>query len=218
VNWAAWEPARKCSGGPTPGAQALWQWVEASWPGLYRFGGIYNCRPVRGGSSMSTHSEGRAVDAMIRPVGGKGDPRGYELLNALGSQGQNLGIQCVIFDRVIWTAKSPAGRPYTGTAPHYDHLHIELTHRAAQRLRVATLRRVLGGGLPAPSRPSRRTLRLTSPMMRGADVAQVQAKLGVRPDAVFGPATRGKVRQFQQSKGLRPDGVVGQQTWAALGL
>lgn len=217
MTWAAWEPATRCTDGPRPGAKALWQWVDETWPGLYRFGGIYNCRPVRGGTSRSVHSEGRAVDAMIRPVGGKGDPRGYELLNALASHGKRLGVQCVIWDRQIWTAKSPGGRRYNGQAPHYDHLHIELTRKAGESLTVADLRRTVGGGPPAPSTPARRTLRLTSPLMSGADVAQVQAKLRATPDGVFGPATRQAVKQFQQANGLTVDGVVGPATWRALG-
>ena len=48
-----------CAKGPQPGARALM--LELS----RRFGGrgeIFNCRPVRGGSRLSLHGEGRAVD------------------------------------------------------------------------------------------------------------------------------------------------------------
>lgn len=216
MRWAPWEAARRCNNGAQPGATALWDWIEATWTGLYRFGGIYNCRPVRGASSMSVHSEGRAVDAMIRPVGGKGDRRGYDLVGLLGANGEQLGVQCVIFDRTIWTRKSPDGRRYNGQHPHYDHLHIELTRQAAATLDVGRIRAIAGGRLPA--RPRRRTLRLTSPMMRGADVAQLQAAIGARPDGVFGPATRQRVIAFQRSARLNPDGIVGARTWEAAGF
>lgn len=215
MNWATWEGATRNAGGPQPGAKALWEWVQETWPGLYTFGGIYVYRPVRGSTSLSTHAEGRALDAMIRPVASKGDPRGYELVHRLGAHGKSLGVQCVIFDRTIWTAKSPTGRAYTGVHPHYDHLHIELTRAAARDLTVARLRHVAGAGVATGYT---RLLRLTSPFMVGSDVSAVQKALSITADGVFGPATDRAVRAFQQAKGLTVDGIVGRQTWAALGL
>jgi putative peptidoglycan binding protein/CHAP domain-containing protein len=67
-----------------------------------------------------------------------------------------------------------------------------------------------------------RELHVTSPMMAGPDVLEVQSelgKLGYAPgvlDASYGPATAGAVRAFQHDYGLAVDGVVGPATLSAL--
>lgn len=72
-----------------------------------------------------------------------------------------------------------------------------------------------------------RTLRLTTPYMRGMDVRILQALLNmlygviIREnlvlDGVFGPLTRSAVRDFQKYFGLLTDGIVGQETYLRLG-
>lgn len=59
----------------------------------------------------------------------------------------------------------------------------------------------------------RPTLRRTD---RGDMVKELQTKLHVDADGVFGAATEAAVKQFQKSHGLVADGVAGPQTWAAL--
>ena len=107
--------------------------------------GIYNCRDVRGGATRSIHSCGRALDWGMPMVNGRGSGAGHDLVRRLGKHGRRLGVQAIIYDRRIWSGRSPDGRHYGGVAPHYDHLHIELTPRAASDLTLTTLRAVLGG-------------------------------------------------------------------------
>lgn len=51
---------------------------------------------------------------------------------------------------------------------------------------------------------------------RGDLVREMQRRLGVGVDGIFGPATEAAVRAFQRSQGLTPDGIVGPQTAARL--
>ncbi len=143
MNFATpYEGAVRCTSGPEPGARALLAWLAESVEGWS--GGIFNCRSVRGASTKSIHGEGRAVDwMMVRGPDGKGTPEGWEVVRRLGAHGARLGIQCVIYDRRIFSASSPEGRPYNGVAPHYDHAHIELTRAAGNRMTLATFRAVL---------------------------------------------------------------------------
>lgn len=77
---------------------------------------------------------------------------------------------------------------------------------------------------PGASWPGR-LLKITSPLMRGDDVKQVQKWLNSVPlprvgvavvDGVYGPLTEGAVRIYQAKHGLTVDGIVGRQTWESL--
>lgn len=205
-----WEPAARCSGGPTPGAQALMRWImEEYGPKGAQNWGIYNCRTVRGGATTSIHGEGRALDVGFAV----GDPHGDELLKKLLPQVGRLGIQAIIYERRIYTALTPGGRPYTGVAPHYDHLHIELTREAGNRLTYATVKSAL---TPKVWKTGERRLREGA---QGADVRWVQTKLGLDADGVFGPRTKSAVQRWRTKQGLpADDGVIGRRAWKALGV
>lgn len=72
-----------------------------------------------------------------------------------------------------------------------------------------------GAALAAPAGAHAAALKRGS---RGPEVIQLQRKLQLAADGVFGPDTEHAVRRYQARKGLTVDGVVGPQTAAALGL
>ncbi|PWA12173.1 peptidase [Pueribacillus theae] len=51
---------------------------------------------------------------------------------------------------------------------------------------------------------------------RGGDVKNLQSKLKVKADGIYGPATKNAVMKFQRSKKLSVDGIAGPQTLRAL--
>lgn len=215
MGFVPWEPATQCTGSATPGAQALARWIieEYGSKGAMNWG-IYNCRDVVGGATTSLHGEGRAFDCGF-PVG---DPDGDALLKRLLKAPGRLGIQAIIYERVIYSAKSPKGRPYTGLAPHYDHLHIELSREAGQKLTYATIKSVLS---PVKRQAGSRKLREG---LKGADVRWLQRKLRIEADGVYGPKTTAAVLAFEKKikagkfPFIKPDGKVGRVTWRALGV
>lgn len=75
-----------------------------------------------------------------------------------------------------------------------------------------------------PPTPPLIILRITTPLMRGSLVKQVQRALkaeGFNPgpiDGIYGAGTVAAVNAFQLSNGLLPDGEVGPQTATALGI
>ena len=77
----------------------------------------------------------------------------------------------------------------------------------------ADLAAMLGDRQIAPEKPSRPTIRRGS---RGAYVAELQQRLDLMDDGIFGPQTDDAVRRFQAANELIPDGIVGPLTWGAL--
>jgi len=65
-------------------------------------------------------------------------------------------------------------------------------------------------------------LQVTTPLMQGPQVLEVQQKLSLRGlftevcDGVYGPSTEIAVKSFQKSRGLTVDGIVGPITLSAL--
>lgn len=209
VQFAPWQPATHCTHGAGAGAKALMAAILATDSALKNWG-IFNCRNTALGN-RSAHGEGRALDV---GCGLKAGARLVKLLRTIGPS--RLGICAIIHNRVIYSAKSPNGRRYTGV-PHTDHVHIELTRSAASKLTLATVRRVLSGGAAATKAPTpkagSRTLRKGS---KGADVKTLQKKLDLNADGVFGERTEAAVRSYQHRHGLKVDGVVGKATWKEL--
>ena len=88
------------------------------------------------------------------------------------------------------------------------------------------VRAILNGEAPPPvlipgsevgvaaGRPTLRRGRNNDPEL----VKQMQRKLKVEADGVFGAGTEAAVRAFQRQQGFVADGIVGPKTWAALDL
>lgn len=70
----------------------------------------------------------------------------------------------------------------------------------------------------AASSTSTATIRTLWQGHRGGLVKQVQRKVGVSADGVFGPRTKSAVKRWQKRHGLTADGVVGPRTAAKMGL
>ena len=48
------------------------------------------------------------------------------------------------------------------------------------------------------------------------NVKEIQIKLNVKADGIFGPITQKAVINFQTKNNLKVDGIVGPETWATL--
>jgi Putative peptidoglycan binding domain len=220
--------AKSCTSGPTVGAKNLMSWYLRDNAG--RGGknlGIYNCRAVRGGTTTSLHGEGRAAD-LGTPTSNNWSWGVAEFLRA---NSRELGIQCIIHNRKIWSSTYPnEWRAYTGVAAHFDHLHVELTWAAANgALTVAKIDSVAkpvvtpavaGNGARAGDGILERG-------DKGASVKQLQQVLRawypkdlayVVADGDFGERTETAVRFFQTKAKLSVDGVAGPATLKALNL
>jgi hypothetical protein len=150
-----------------------------------------------------------------------------EHIRARGAEGDrrlaNDGY--VIFNRRIASARRGwTWRAYIGDSPHTDHIHISCTRDAAGyaaggdwSVRAA---KVPPTTTPRPDLPvhalGSRELRLTTPQMRGTDVAFVQRWVGANDDGTYGPLTKQRVERYQGIVGLTPTGVVDQATWRAM--
>ena len=131
----------QCSGGAQSGAITLGNFIRDNF-GTYmdldvlgRGVQIYNCRTVRGGRSNSVHGDGRAVDIFIPtlPGGVADNAKGDRIANWLVDNAAEIGIQYVIWDQSSFRGnRQPQSQCYTGSHPHNDHIHIELTWAAAR--------------------------------------------------------------------------------------
>lgn len=156
----------------------------------------YAERPIRGGTELSNHASGTAID-----LNATKHPLGVAAIRTFTTD-QIKAIRQIMADcdgTLRW------GGDYSGRP---DPMHVEVIDtekRCAQVLLRVT-------GLPASSWP---TLRRGS---TGPAVEVIQRFLGLKPDGVFGPLTENAVRQYQKMRGLTVDGIVGGETWRSTGL
>lgn len=225
--------AHGCTGSARPGAKQLMAWFLGAYGS--RGGknlGIYNCRVIDGSDALSIHAEGRACDLGV-PVGNSWSP---VLADALVAFSAELGVQLVIHNRKVWSANKPdAGwRSYTGSNPHTDHLHVELTPDAASNLSVGRINDYLTEEPdPAPGENWTETIVNNLPAARlghhsKRTVLRIQAILNtdlgehtVVEDGVWGPKTDAAVRLWQVTNSVpnsvrsdgTGDGVFGRASW-----
>ncbi len=243
-NWAGYKGATGCTKYGPAGCQALLTYLEDRFPHQFSMG-ICSCRSVNGGSSYSHHAECRAYDEGMPIV--VGQPLGYEVLELLGPHGAALGIDHIITNKkpwgsgrgepIIFSAKSPNGRVYTGAHPHKDHNHIGLTRNAGLHLTYATLVSVLG---PATSETGDDDM-LLQKGSEGQSVAELQKIMAERfnqsngtwtplpgksafdgqpfgkgEDGDFGGTCETNVKNVQGTLGQAKTGIVDQLLWDAL--
>ncbi len=137
-----YEPARgACAGGLLPGSRVLGDEIERRFAGNIASLGRglpavqgYNCRSVRGGSGLSVHATGRALDIFVpRSRGAADNTKGDAIANWLVQNARDLGVQAVIWDRAAWSVKTKRIAGYRGQHPHDDHVHVELVSDAASK-------------------------------------------------------------------------------------
>lgn len=118
------------SKGPTPGAVALAKHWGAT-TGLGNMG-IYNYRSVRGGKSLSVHSEGRAVDLAANAKDPRQKAMAVSYIRWLTKNAPSFQVQYLIYDRWQWKPGQGWSR-YNGAHPHNDHIHVELNRIGAAK-------------------------------------------------------------------------------------
>lgn len=130
----------RCSGAAQPGTRNLMGYLLAQYPYAASWG-IYNCRPVRGGTTLSQHACGRAGDTAIptRSDGSADHALGDPVVRFLIEHSTPLGISEIIYARVRYSRSYPRGRYYGGTHPHNNHIHWSQTPTAAATLTYADI-------------------------------------------------------------------------------
>ena len=88
------------------------------------------------------------------------------------------------------------------------------SHKASHKAKEPTAASI-AAGRPAPPKRATADGELTQGE-HGAAIANVQQKLGLRADGVYGASTLAAVKKFQAGQGLTADGRVGPATLAAL--
>jgi hypothetical protein len=160
--------------------------------------GMLCARLVRGSTSaISNHSWGTAIDLNLNGV-----------LDQRGNNVVQVGLSRIapIFNRHGW---------YWGAGfPTEDGMHFELSDQKIRELHATGVFTGALATLPAVA------LSLGD---RGQQVKALQEKLnaqgaGLAADGIFGVGTHAAVMAFQAKNGLTPDGIVGPATLGALGL
>lgn len=243
---SGYKGANTCTQGPTEGARGAMAWFLAKYKELGgQNSGIYNCRPVRGSKrTTSLHGEGRAVDFGLKWYNKIGAFE--ELAEQLRLNSAELGIQCIIFNRRIFSGgyANKGWHKYTGVNPHTDHLHVEFSWAAAKRDMddtVALWERDLGGKLTGSIKPAgggskpavvkqptdfkdlKITGKLDKPTIEALQIVlRAIGKYNREVDGGFKYYTKVGLQQWMRAVGEYPsskfviDGDDGTETWKAV--
>ena len=136
--FSTYQKQTTCSPTPKPGTVKLKNLLLKTYPGTRSLGISRSCSA--GGTSE--HKEGRAFDWGVRYSSSterakanaflawllKTDAAGHKAANA-----RRLGVMYVIWNKRIWGAYAAGSgwRPYGGSNPHTDHVHISLSRAGA---------------------------------------------------------------------------------------
>lgn len=174
-----------------------------------RVAGGYFDRPITGGTGLSLHAFGIAVD--YNPAQ---NPYGRVFIT-------DMPEAMIVEARAICTPAGVLafrwGGDWDGDGEHderiYDAMHFELQLSPCEAAAVPQL-------AAKPAKPAIPVLAIGAkgPHVRTLQKALNKAGAGLKVDGGFGPLTQRAVKRYQESRGLLPDGVVGALTWASLGV
>jgi peptidoglycan hydrolase-like protein with peptidoglycan-binding domain len=149
--------------------------------------------------------------------------RGWDAIGAhtVGHNTEGIGV-CVISPGPISAEAKDAVRAlYAAAVARSGHALIVKAHRELDQTQcpgTEIFRWVQAGGVTEHRHQPPRVLRLDRPLMHGADVADVQSKVGAARDGWYGPETEKRVAAWQKLHGLKADGIVGPLTRAKMGI
>lgn len=177
------------------------------WPGNWG----YAERKIRGGSSLSNHASGTAIDLNA--------PKHY-----LGAVGTFTSSQVRAIRKILSACEGTIrwGGDYRGRK---DEMHFEINAGTAKVARVAKKLRpklqgpsIPGGGGGGGSTYT--TVTGSTPLVKlyhkGEPVRRIQKAVGIAVDGYYGPNTKNAVQAYQRKHGLAADGIVGPKTWAKI--
>lgn len=167
--------------------------------------------------AIDNHWAGIGYNWLVFQSGSIYEGRGWNRVGA-HTEGQNsrsVGVCFVVngdahgLDEKAWTAARriiDAGAAYGFIAPDYEIKgHRDYSTKTCPGDHIYPLLQEKLG--------PRQLLKLGS---RGPAVVELQKKLGIGADGIFGPMTEFRVMQLQRKAGIFADGVVGGKTWALL--